>query len=180
MVFGTMTQLGGTVKIYSEVGVGTTVHLFLPRAASLSERTESAVPFETDPVSTGNERILMVEDNAQIREVGAGILRNLGYQVTLAESGDEAMRRIENDAHFDLLFSDIVMAGHLDGIALAAELRARDGAIPILLTSGFSSPEHMREGVSDIGAKLILKPYRRADLARVVRTLLDESAQSAG
>jgi PAS domain S-box-containing protein len=179
MVFGTMKQLGGTVKIYSEVGVGTTVRLFLPRALAVGQAAPRPPPVEDEPMAGGKEHILLVEDNAQIREVGADILRKLGYRVTLAESGDDAMQRIDNGTQFDMLFSDIVMAGQLNGIALAVKLRGRDGKIPILLTSGFTSPGVMRENVADLGAELILKPYRRADLARVVRKMLDRGGSSA-
>jgi CheY-like chemotaxis protein len=172
MVFGTMRQLGGTARIYSEVGVGTTIQLYLPRApVDQTAAKDSARPVE--PVPGGSERILMVEDNAQIRAVGAQILRGLGYHVVVAENGDAAMRLVEEGEEFDLLFSDIVMAGRLNGIALAGILCARQPGLPILLTSGFTSPATAYSDLSELGAELLTKPYRKSDLALQVRALLD-------
>src|SRR5262249_30173775 len=140
MVFGTVQQLGGTAHIYSELGVGTTVRLYLPRAHAQQSCTLTQAPTGERKLPTGKERILLVEDNPQIRTVGAEILRDLGYRVTVAENGDDGMRHIESGARVDLLFTDIVMPGERNGIALAKELRARDPSARILFTSGFSSP----------------------------------------
>ncbi|HUC63764.1 MAG TPA: ATP-binding protein, partial [Alphaproteobacteria bacterium] len=172
-VFGTMKQLGGTARIYSEVGVGTTVRLYLPRALSAAEAASAARDAGGDAAPRGTERILLVEDNAQIRSVGAGILEGLGYRVTVAESGDAALRRAEDGAAFDLLFTDVVMPGKLNGIGLAHALRARDAELRILFASGFTSPMTVRTEIDRLGAELLLKPYRRIDLARAVRQALD-------
>lgn len=172
MVFGTMKQLGGTARIYSEVGVGTTIQLFLPRAPLTQAQQKEAVQHPA-PMPRGSERILMVEDNAQIRSVGAEILRSLGYRVAIAEDGDAAMLLVQDGLQFDLLFSDIVMSGALNGIALAHELRERNPELPILLTSGFTSPLTAHNDVALLGAELITKPYRKADLAVLLRALLD-------
>jgi PAS domain S-box-containing protein len=178
MVFGTMQQLGGTVHIYSEVGVGTTVRLYLPRADA-PQPTQAKPECSGEPLPTGDESVLMVEDNAQIRTVGTTILRGLGYQVTVADSGDAAMQHIENGERFDLLFSDIVMPGQLDGIALAHALRAYDPTVRILFTSGFSSPVTLRERIVELeGAELIAKPYRKADLAKLVRSVLNQATEA--
>jgi signal transduction histidine kinase len=171
MVFGTMRQLGGTARIYSEAGSGTIVMLYLPRASEEDgEVTGSDV---SAPIPGGCECVLMVEDNSQIRAIGAGILRSLGYQVVVAESGDDAMRQVENGQHFDALFSDIVMAGRLNGLALARELRKRKPGLPILLTSGFTSPATAHSDLTELGAELITKPYRKAELAERLRAVLD-------
>jgi CheY-like chemotaxis protein len=174
-----MQQLGGSVHIYSEVSHGTTVRLYLPRAdvsgAGL-QSTAAAAEF----IPTGREHILLVEDNPQIREVGTAILRELGYQVIVAESGDAGMRHIEAGERFDLLFTDIVMPGQLSGIALARELRSRDPAVRILFTSGFSSPELLREQIQELGgAELIAKPYRKAELGILVRAMLNRTTDVA-
>ena len=179
MVFGTMKQLGGAVKIYSELGVGTTVRLFLPRVHDQNSRRQDdeASPFA---IAGGTEHILMVEDNAQIRMVGADILQSLGYRVTIAESGDDALRHLENGEQFDLLFSDIVMPGELNGIALARELRARSPRVPILFTSGFASAATLDGAIAELGASLISKPYRKVDLAERMRSILEHRQTSAG
>ena len=177
MVFGTMKQLGGTARIYSEVGLGTTVMLYMPRAPDAEVEGKDAKQ-SSEPVRGGSERILMVEDNAQVRTVGAQMLRSLGYQVIVAENGDEAMRYVENGEQFDLLFSDVVMSGGLNGVALAHELRRRRPGLPILLTSGFTSPATASSERAELGAELITKPYRKADLAARLRTLLEQQSNS--
>jgi nitrogen-specific signal transduction histidine kinase/CheY-like chemotaxis protein len=176
MVFGTMQQLGGTVHIYSELGVGTTVKLYLPRADSGAAGRRTAAPGV--PIPTGRERILLVEDNPQIRAVGTEILRGLGYQVTVAETADAALEHLEKGERFDLLFTDIVMPGQINGIALARELRQRDSTVRILFTSGFASPVMLRDEIHTLdGAELISKPYRKAELAILVRGILNRAAE---
>ena len=177
MVFGTMKQFGGTAKIYSEVGMGTTVRLYLPRSGQVV--TSAQTQMSDAAAATGHERVLMVEDNDQIRAVGLEILQGLGYQVTTAISGDDAIEQLKNGDRFDLLFSDIVMPGHLNGIALAREMRIRDPSIGILLTSGFTNPLTLRKQIDELGASLIVKPYRKIDLANQVRSILDEPTRSA-
>ncbi len=178
MVLGTIQQLGGQVDIESNQGVGTTVRLYLPRSVE-------PVPMSAKPPAREQEtpggcgHILVVEDNSELRVIACELLESLGYRVTVAASGDEAMQLLTNGLHFDLLFTDIVMPGRLDGIALARELRARDPVVPILLTSGFSSPLTLRETVDALGAKLIPKPYRRAELANLVRAMLGTTVEAA-
>jgi CheY-like chemotaxis protein len=179
MVFGTMQQLGGSVHIYSEVGHGTTVRLYLPRA-DVSQAGRQSTADAAEPIPTGQERILLVEDNPQIREVGTIILRELGYEVVVAESGDAGMQHIATGERFDLLFTDIVMPGQLSGIALARELRAGDPTARILFTSGFSSPDVLREQIQELGgAELIAKPYRKAELGILVRAMLNRTTDVA-
>jgi PAS domain S-box-containing protein len=177
MVFGTMKQLGGTARIYSEVGHGTTVRLYLPKVDGLPENKESAKASDTQ-ILTGHERILMVEDNSQIRAVGLEILTSLGYQVTVAVSGDDAIKIAEDGNHFDLLFSDVVMPGRLNGIALACEMRLRDPSVRILFASGFTNPETVRTEIDKLQARLLIKPYRKSDLAASVRSILDNGRLS--
>jgi PAS domain S-box-containing protein len=178
MVFGTVQQLGGTVHLYSEVGQGTTVRLYLPRA-ELPQEPRRQPAAAAQPLPGGEERILLVEDNVQIRAVGTQILRGLGYRVTVAENADAALGHLENGEQFDLLFTDIVMPGQLDGITLARELRARDPVARILFTSGFSSPAVLQEQIFSLGgAELIAKPYRKSDLAMLVRGLLNRATET--
>jgi CheY-like chemotaxis protein len=99
--------------------------------------------------------------------------------VTVAETADAGMQHIENGERFDLLFTDIVMPGQLNGVALAKELRARDPAARILFTSGFSSPTILREQLEALGgAELISKPYRKAELALLVRAVLNRTVEA--
>jgi CheY-like chemotaxis protein len=115
----------------------------------------------------------MVEDNAQIRRVGADVLQNLGYRVITAETGDDALHVLESGEQFDLLFSDIVMPGRVDGIALARRWRMRYPSMRILFASGFTKPAAMQEAIEELGAELVSKPYRKADLAKRMRSILE-------
>ncbi|HSE11331.1 MAG TPA: CHASE domain-containing protein [Rudaea sp.] len=176
MVYGTMRQLGGTATIYSEVGVGTTVRLYLPRARGPdgSPSRESIAPV---PAPTGRERVLLVEDNAEIRTIATRMLAELGYQVAVAEDAAAALSRVQRGERFDVLFTDIVMPGALDGIALAHAVRKVDADLAVLLASGFASPELARAEIDALGAGFITKPYRRSELANVLRVLLARRAQ---
>lgn len=177
MVYGTIRQSGGAVKIYSEIGKGTTVRLFLPRVETAADDA-SAAAAEPDPVlPTGRERILVVEDSPDMRKVATGILAGLGYAIVEAENADEALRALRRQP-IDLVFSDVVMPGSLDGLGLAREVLRRHPGLPVLLTSGFSSKVATDGEIQTLGAELIVKPYRRAELAGLVRRLLDRRAKA--
>jgi len=178
MVFGTMQQLGGSVHIYSEVGVGTTVRLYLPRAPMAGDSRASSHK-DDRAVAGGREHILLVEDNAPIRRLGTNILRGLGYTVTVFDSADAALDFVRADEPIDLLFTDVVMAGRIDGVGLAREVRVHHPGVPVLFTSGFSSPVMLREQIEELGADLIAKPYRKSELALLVRSILDRAPQMA-
>ena len=128
---------------------------------------------EREPLGSG-ETVLMVEDNPEVSVMGEMILGDLGYTVVTAASADEAMAMIEQGLGFDLLFTDIVMPGTLDGVQLAKEVRRRNPAAPVLLTTGWSDRalDDDREAFELIG-----KPYRRPDLARKLRGLLDGAGE---
>lgn len=177
MVYGTMRQLGGTATIYSEVGAGTTVRLYLPRARGADDQRSrsNTVPA---PAPTGRERVLLVEDNAEIRAIAANMLAELGYQVIVADDATAALSRVQRGERFDVLFTDIVMPGALDGIALAHAVRQVDADLAVLLASGFTSPDLARAEVATLGAGFITKPYLRSELADVLRRLLGRGARS--
>jgi PAS domain S-box-containing protein len=173
MVLGFATQSGGHVSVYSEPDVGTTIRLFLPRTS----RTAEPVATETEVVSAvrvrGNgETVLVVEDNAAMRRVVARQLSELNYVVIEADSASAALAKLETDK-VDLLFSDVVMPGGMDGFALAERVRARWPSISVLLTSGFSGDRvNVRlEGLRS-PPRLLGKPYDLEELARAVREAL--------
>jgi signal transduction histidine kinase len=174
MVFGFLKQSGGHVAVYSEVGVGTTFRLYLP---SLTGAAASAAPAQPmGPIQGRGETVLVVEDNDALRRIALRELRALGYQVSEAASGVAALARLESEP-VDLLFSDVVMPGGIDGVELARAAMARWPGLHVVLTSGF--PQTKLEDVfQPTGFRLLTKPYRRADLARVLRELLD-SAEAA-
>ena len=172
MVLGTMKQSGGSAQIYSEPGHGTTVRLLLPRTLE-SKKSGNGRAIGGDALARGNERVLVVEDDERVREVSYTMLTSLGYQVETAESADEALARITGGERFDLVFSDVVMPGRLTGITLAGELRTLDPRLKIILTSGYASPSNFPENFEYLGIELISKPFRKAELSALIRTVLD-------
>jgi len=170
MVYGFLRQTGGTAKIYSEIGHGTTVHLYLPRTDSAADKSPTAEVVQAAP--GGHERVLVVEDNPDMREVACTMLAGLGYRVTAAGDAAQALELIASEAPFDLLFSDVVMPG-MSGIELAETVRRSHPGMKVLLTSGFASPVAVRDQAKTAGIELLAKPYRRIALAARVREALD-------
>jgi PAS domain S-box-containing protein len=175
MVHGFIKQSEGHAEIDSALGVGTTVRLYLPRAA---DDTGGAEPkneaFEHTPPSPG-ARALVVEDDENVREVAAAHLWALGYDVIEAASGDLAWPLIDDlDVAIDVLFTDIVMDGELDGLALAERARLRRPTLPIVLTTGYAGARTDRSGILS-GTPLLQKPYRRAELAAVIEEATDRA-----
>ncbi|MCW5771110.1 MAG: response regulator [Rhodospirillaceae bacterium] len=170
MVYGFAKQSGGHAKIYSEPGKGTTVRLYLPRAAG------EAMPEQRPTVSSvpgGSERILVVEDDPDVRAHAEQQLCALGYAVSSAESGPAALRLLQRGDEFDLLFSDIVMPGGMNGRELAEAARKLRPQLKILFASGYAENAVIRNGDLAHGVAMLQKPYRREDLAARVRAALD-------
>ncbi len=176
MVYGFVKQSGGHVRIYSELGVGTVVRLYLPRSEIAAEA--SVVPHKPQgDLPTGAETILLVEDDPLVRRHTETQLASLGYQVIAAENADQALDRVGNGTMPDLLFTDIVMPGSMNGRELAERLRERWPMLKVLYTSGFSHGMlDTRLGGQVAGKHLLDKPFRRRDLANKVREVLDEPA----
>ena len=171
MVYGYMQQSGGTVKIYSEVGHGTTVQLYLPRASSRPARAEVA-PEPAAAIAPAGRRILVVEDNPELRAIVVSTLMQQGYAVVEAPGAVAALADLESGARYDLLFTDVIMPGRMTGIELAETARQRRLIDRALFTSGFASPEILDSRVVDRGERLLQKPYRRADLVAAVAAAL--------
>ena len=171
MVHGFVKQSGGHIKIYSEPGCGTTVKIYLPRE-KVSALQAGAPTLGSVALATGQETILLVEDDAKVREVAVSLLRELGYRVLEAVDGPSALAVIEGDQAIDLLFSDIVMPGGMNGLELAQQARRRRPDLRVLHTSGYAEAAVAR-GSGVAADSLIGKPYRKEDLARKVRRALD-------
>jgi PAS domain S-box-containing protein len=165
MIYGFAKQSGGHVKIYSEVGVGTTVRLYLPRARPRIDFAEAAGDARAEEMRGAGEIILVVEDNADVRDVVCKQLVSLGYQVIEAADGREALALLRGGAEVDLLFTDVVMPGGLSGPELVREARHLRPDLRVLYTSGF--PESSRNG-SPLARTdpMLSKPYRKQELAR--------------
>jgi CheY-like chemotaxis protein len=171
MVYGFVKQSGGHLKIYSEVGHGTCVRIYLPRASELTEPV--AVAVGPPPTAVGHECILVVEDDALVRNYVKAQLASLGYQTLIAGNAAEALALIDQGATVDLLFTDVIMPGTMNGRQLADELVRRQPATRVLFTSGYTENAIMHHGRLDPGVLLLPKPYRKVDLARMIRTALD-------
>ena len=172
-VYGFIRQTGGHVRIYSEVGEGTTVKLYLPRAKEGDLPSEPRVTID-DSAHGGRETILMVEDHEDLRIYSGGILRELGYNVMEAKNGLEALAIVDAAASLDLLFTDIVLPGGMDGRVLADEACRRRGGLKVLFTTGYSRNAIVHNGRLDVGVELLGKPFTFAELAAKVRALLDK------
>ncbi|MEX0921838.1 MAG: ATP-binding protein [Rhodovibrionaceae bacterium] len=176
MVYGFIKQSRGQVRIYSELNQGTTIKLFLPRAATDAEAKLDA-PAES-PLSGGSEKILLVEDNQLVREHVVEQLSALGYQVDAVRDGLEALEMLKPSPRYDLLFTDMVMPGGISGLQLAEAAAALDPNLPVLFTSGHSEDSLSQLRQLNPGARLLTKPYRRRELATVVRQVLDEARET--
>ncbi|MBB5771524.1 PAS domain S-box-containing protein [Brevundimonas vesicularis] len=175
MVYGFANQSAGHVVIRSELGKGTQVRLFLPRATPAAGAGVAADDVQSEP-SLAKETILVVEDEAFVREHVCRQLVRLGYTVHSAIDGPSAMSKIEAIGSFDLLLTDIMMPGGLDGRELASLVRQKHPKVSVIFTSGYS--ENNLSGMECVqpGLRLLKKPYRRQVLADAVREVLDERA----
>jgi PAS domain S-box-containing protein len=170
MVFGFMRQSGGHINVYSEPGAGTTFRLYLPRAAAEAAERDVA---DAAPAARGTgETVLVVEDNLAMRRVVLRQLRELGYRVLECDHAAAALELLEREP-VDLLLTDIVMPGGLDGVELARLARERWPALKVVLTSGF--PQARVNGNHDVlgNLPLLSKPYSKDELAGVLRAALD-------
>jgi signal transduction histidine kinase/ActR/RegA family two-component response regulator len=175
MVYGFIKQSGGHINAYSEVGVGTTFRLYLP-AVSGTEPNLQLTP--RDELVRGNgERILVVEDDPGIRRVVVRLLKDLGYAVLEAQDGSTALKMLESGTVVDLVFTDIVMAGRVDGLDLAEVVRQLWPSTSVLVTSGFPG-ENMENSLLANGLRLLSKPYLKSELARAVNEALAGRAPS--
>ena len=171
-VFGFVKQSGGHIKIYSEVGIGTTVKMYLPRTRKPEEATG---PVDTLPVEQGSETILVVEDDEGVRVAVVDMLRELGYTVLKANNAEGAMAVLTSGAAVDLLFTDVVMPGPMRAPELARRAKELQPNIVVLYTSGYTQNAIVHNGRLDEGVFLLSKPYRKSELARKIRSLLDKA-----
>ena len=169
MVHGFVKQSGGHVEIYSEIGHGTTVKLYLPRAQGEdSVRDEASA---TAPIG-GDATILVVEDDDQVRETAAALLQDLGYNVLVAGDALQAMTIMNEGAPIDLIFTDIVMPGEMRSVEMVEQARKRLPGVAVLFTSGYTRNAVVHGGRLDSGTELLNKPYTREGLGAKVAEVL--------
>jgi signal transduction histidine kinase/DNA-binding response OmpR family regulator len=169
MAYGFVKQSHGHIVIDSEVGNGTTVRIFLPRA---NEEEVAMLDKSSTPAVGGNETILVVEDDPSVQATAIDMLSGLGYRVLNACDGESALEILHTAQPIDLLFSDVVMPGPVRSPDLAKTARQLIPGIAVLFTSGYTQDAIMHGGRLDAGVELISKPYRREDLARKIRHVL--------
>ncbi|MBC8037278.1 MAG: response regulator [Rhizobiales bacterium] len=184
MVYGFIKQSGGHINVYSEVGHGTAIKMYLPRKFAIGEAVpevagvavEAEAPVAAEPVEATPRRpkILVVEDQEAVRAVACGFLEDFGYDIVEAEDGLQALARLQENPDVDLMFSDVVMPGGLNGFDLAQAARGIRPDLKIVHTSGYpkgamvhQEEPRFREGF------IIMKPYRREDLQKIIRDALE-------
>lgn len=175
MVYGFVKQSGGHVKIYSEVGIGTTIKLYLPRATADEDRE---IIVHTGPVVGGTETILVVEDDDDVRDIVVETLTDLGYRVLIARDAQAGLNVVESGVPIDLIFTDVVMPGQLKSSEMARQAKERLPGVAILFTSGYTENSIVHGGKLDAGVELLSKPYTREALARRLRHLIANQKQA--
>jgi PAS domain S-box-containing protein len=170
MVYGFAKQSDGTVEIDSEEGRGTTIKLYLPRSAGRAAMT--AEPAHATGTPRGHETILVVEDDALVQGYVIAQLGTLGYRTLVARDGVEALALVDQGVAFDLLFTDVILPGGMNGRELAEAVVERRGGVKVLYTSGYTDNAIVHGGRVDPGVALLRKPYRKSHLAQKIRDML--------
>jgi|GEM_PF-1127693 len=177
MVYGFVQRSGGHLNIYSELGKGTTIHMFFPRTKN--KLTDSKTKHDQNiDLPIGIETILIVDDEKGLRDIASRHLESLGYKIIAAEDGEKALNIVEERNDIDLVFSDVVMPGKLDGYQLASQVKVKKPSLKFLLTSGFTkTAQKTQSSDSEFMVKLsknvLGKPYNKSELARALRNTLD-------
>jgi PAS domain S-box-containing protein len=170
MVYGFVKQSNGHINVYSEEGHGTAIKIYLPRSGAQAVQSPAAAI--QPAIEGGNETILIVEDDLLVRTYVTTRLKNLGYQTLEAANAAEAIAIVDRGAKFDLLFTDVIMTGAMNGRQLADAMAKRRPGLKVLFTSGYTENAIVHHGRLDPGVLLLAKPYRNADLARMIRRAL--------
>ena len=170
MVYGFAKQSGGAARIYTEEGEGTTLRLYFPADdGSIAHPSQASVAGR----SGGSERILIVEDRPDVAELAKMVLEDYGYAADTALNAREALTLIEAGEQYDLLFTDLIMPGGMNGVMLAREVRRLQPSIKVLLTTGYAENSIERNDIGGSEFEVIAKPCQPQDLARKVRQVLD-------
>jgi PAS domain S-box-containing protein len=171
MVYGFLKQSGGHVSVYSEVGIGTTVRLFLTKYSG-EELPESAASDSSEILMAKGERVLVVEDDPDLRSLVARMLRSLGYEILDAGSGASALEILRSPAEIDLLLTDVVLPEQMDGGELVEEALRLRPDIRVIYMSGYTEDAILHQGRLADGVQFLQKPFRMLDVARAARNAL--------
>jgi signal transduction histidine kinase/ActR/RegA family two-component response regulator len=182
MIYGFVKQSKGHIRIYSEVGHGTTARIYLPRMAGATrlETVPAAARVESAgmPVARPGEVVLMVEDDQDVLDSTADLLRELGYAVLTARNGAEALAQLRGSERVDILFTDVVLPQGLNGRALALEAATLRPALPVLFTTGYARNAIIHDGRLDPDVQFLAKPYTQQDISQKLRAVLDAGAKA--
>jgi CheY-like chemotaxis protein len=176
MVYGFIKQSNGHVTIYSEPGLGTTVRLYLPATPVVAE-SGIASRAAREEARHGRETVLVAEDDPFVRAYVVASLEELGYRTIAADDGREALKRLTQGLEADILFTDIVMPGGMNGWELAEQAQKVRPGLKVLFTSGYALESLVARGRIQPDVAILNKPYRKADLARLLRDVLDTPRQ---
>lgn len=177
MVYGFAKQSGGHLSVYSELGEGTTVKLFLPRSdlSAPSQVVPDQDPQITEVPKARGETILVVEDEGDVRTLVVALLSGIGYEILEAGNAESALTALETSSRINMVLTDVILAGEMNGPDLAREISRRRPGIGILYMSGYAENAIANYAGIDEGAELLTKPFKRADLAQKVRAVLDRA-----
>jgi signal transduction histidine kinase len=172
-VYGFIKQSGGHVKIYSEIGQGTTVKLYLPRHVGTDETGRESASSSAPPRGQGGETVLIVEDDPDVRAYTADMVGELGYRTLVAPHGDTALSLLADNPTVTLLFTDVGLPGPINGRQLAEEARRRWPSLKVLYTTGYARNAIVHQGRLDPGVEVVFKPFTYSELASKIRRVLD-------
>jgi CheY-like chemotaxis protein len=173
MVYGFVKRSAGCIKVYSESGIGTTFRIFLP-AVTKDVQKDKSISEKSDTRPRGVETVLLVDDEIALLQLAAESLQMLGYRVLTASNGKQALLKLAEEKAIDLLFSDVVMPGGINGFELAEQAVALSPELKVLLTSGYTEKAIIRTGQARFSTNMLSKPYMQAELAHRVRAALDD------
>jgi PAS domain S-box-containing protein len=172
MVYGFMKQSGGSLRLYSEEGHGTTVRMLFPCENAKADPS-GAQPARSLADKRGTETVLVVEDQVDVGDYAETVLSEFGYTVLRAENANDALTLLDGAGHIDLLFSDLIMPGGMNGVMLAREVKRRRPKMRVLLTTGYAESSIERVDARGAEFDLIQKPYKRSELATKVRQVVE-------
>jgi PAS domain S-box-containing protein len=179
MVYGFVKQSNGHVAIYSEPGLGTTVRMYLPAQQTTAPKRPAQGRTREKTIAGGAETVLVVEDDPFVRTYAVRCLESLGYAVIAAVDGNDALQRLGTNVHIDVLFTDIVMPGGINGWELADRAQLARPGLPVLLSSGYALETLIKHGRASGESVILTKPYRKAELARRLREALNGAAAAS-
>jgi signal transduction histidine kinase/ActR/RegA family two-component response regulator len=182
MIYGFVKQSKGHVRIYSEVGQGTTAKIYLPRMERAARSESVPAPRRQEDASIPSARpgevVLIVEDDEDVRDSTMTLLHDLGYSVLAGRNGAEALARLQGSERVDILFTDVVLPQGMNGRALAIEAAALRPNLPILFTTGYARNAIIQGGRLDPGVQFLAKPYTQREIAQKLRAILDASPKA--